>query len=89
MLVVDSYTKMHPHLFTPPLYWVATTNIRIITTAPMMLAIIATNGMDIVFLLSPFASNVTNLYMAGYDFTARKGMTNMAISAKTKHTSRQ
>lgn len=64
-------------------------NIRIIAAVPMMIVIIVNNGMNIVFLLSPFVLNVVKLYILGYDFFTRNGITNIAISVKTKHTSRQ
>lgn len=64
-------------------------NIRIIATVPMMIVIIVNNGMNIVFLLSPFLLNVAKLYILGYDFFTRNGITNIAISVKTKHKSRQ
>ncbi|WP_124835822.1 hypothetical protein [Burkholderia sp. Bp9031] len=69
-------------------YGATTTNIRIIATVPMMIDTIPTKGTNIVFLLSPCESNITKLYNDGYDFNL-KGMTNIATSVKTKHTSRQ
>ncbi|WP_175912156.1 MULTISPECIES: hypothetical protein [Burkholderia] len=70
-------------------YGAATTNIRTITTVPMTIVIIVNSGMNIVFLLFPLELNVENLYMDGYDLITRNGRTNIAMSTKAKHTSRQ
>ncbi|WP_124627779.1 hypothetical protein [Burkholderia sp. Bp9012] len=71
---------------SPEVYGAATTNMRIITTVPRMIAIIAISGTIIVFLFSPFALNSMKLYMAGYDLILI-GIANIATRVSAKHMS--